>query len=251
MNLVKVLFRRVKILFRRFFLRENRYTAMQKIAYASGTSDHHEHNANEEYFSVLLKKITENRGLWTGRNALDFGCGKGRNVRNLLGLADWARVDGIDISRANVNYCKDTFEIKSSDFYTATGTDLSPIQSNYYDFVLSTIVLQHIPVYAIRRSILTDILRVMKPGAILSFQMGYGEEMIDCAGVKMASYYDDFYNATGTNSDCDVQISDSTSIVHDLIDIGFTNIKFKISPSFSDLKHEYWIYLECYKPVLT
>ena len=52
----------VKVLFRRFFLRENRYTAMQKIAYASGTSDHLEHNANEEYFSVLLKKITENRG---------------------------------------------------------------------------------------------------------------------------------------------------------------------------------------------
>jgi SAM-dependent methyltransferase len=239
-----------RVLIRRLFLRENKYTAMQKIVYASGTSDHLEHNANEEYFSVLLKRITTNKSLWAGKKALDFGCGKGRNVRNLLGLADWLRVDGIDISRANIDHCKDTFEIKYSDFYTATGVDLSPLNSNYYDFVMSTIVLQHIPVYTIRKSILADVLRVMKPGGVFSFQMGFGEEMIDCAGVKMAGYYDNFYNATGTNSDCDVQISDSNAIVNDLIDLGFTNVNFKISPSFSDSKHKYWIYLECFKPTL-
>ena len=37
-----------------------------------------------------------------GRTALDFGCGVGRNVDNLLKLSDWRRVDGCDISQENL-----------------------------------------------------------------------------------------------------------------------------------------------------
>ena len=223
----------------------NKYTKMQKDQYRGGTSNHQEHNSNNDYWNILLNDIKNNDG-WNGKVALDFGCGKGRNVTNMLSLAEWSRVDGVDISEGNIEYCSKEYKEQNSDWYVNSGTDLKDLNKDEYDFVMSTITLQHIPVYDIRQNILKEILRVMKPGAVFSFQMTYGP--VPKAGTKPASYHDNMYEATSTNSGWDVRISDENDVVEDLHQIGFVNVTTNVRQSFSDDQHPKWIYIRCEKP---
>ena len=46
--------------------------------------NHKQHNDDPEYWDILLKDIVDNPSFWEGKRALDFGCGCGRNIENLL-----------------------------------------------------------------------------------------------------------------------------------------------------------------------
>lgn len=216
----------------------NKYTKMQKSFYDPGTSDHLEHDANPDYWDILFERIKDQDN--SKLVALDFGCGKGRNVRNLKKF-NFKRVDGVDISEGNINDCRD--KITDSLFYINNGVNLSQISNETYDFVMSTIVLQHIPVYDIRYQLLSEILRVLKHDGIFSFQMGMAtEEMKDSNFFYHANNYD-----AGTNGHGDVQIKSEIEVVEDLFKIGFCDIETIIKPSFSDNAHKDWIYIHCGK----
>lgn len=224
---------------------DNKYTHMQKNAYRSGTSNHPEHNDNPNYWDILLSDLKD-RGSWVNKVALDFACGKGRNVTNMLSLSDWKRVDGIDISDGNILYCKENYKEQNSNWYVNNGVDVCQLNDNEYDFIMSTIALQHIPVYDIRKSLITDLLRTLKPGGLFSFQMGYGEEI--SKGENRYGYYENFYSAGGTNSQHDVRVQSEMEIINDLSDIGFVNIETFVRDTFSDKGHPQWIYVKAYKP---
>ena len=224
---------------------DNSYTKMQKREYSSGTSNHSEHNSNPNYWDILLSDLKDKK-LWDGKIALDFASGKGRNVTNLLSLCDWERVDGIDISLTNIDFCKRTYETQNSDWYCNNGTDVSDLKDNEYDFIMSTIALQHIPVYDIRKSLITDLLRTLKPNGLFSFQMGYGSEIKD--GENRYGYYENRYNVNGTNAYHDVRVQSESEIIEDLTDIGFVNIETYVRETFSDNGHPHWIYVKAYKP---
>ena len=219
---------------------------MQKSAYAIGTSNHEEHNTNPDYWDILLGDLKDKEN-WNEKNGLDFACGKGRNVTNMLSLCDWNRVDGVDISSANIEFCKATYSNQNSDWYCNSGTNVSDLKDNEYDFIMSTIALQHIPVYDIRKSLITDLLRTLKPGGLFSFQMGYGDGLESSIGQRV-SYFENYYNATGTNSICDVRVQSEDEIISDLMQIGFVNITTEIKNSYSDDGHTHWIYVKAYKP---
>ncbi len=225
--------------------KENVYTQMQKSQYAAGTSNHPEHNKNKDYWDILLGLIKDQEA-WKGKIALDFGCGKGRNVTNLLSLSEWKRVDGVDISVGNINHCKGEFCNQNSKWFVNNGVDLEELSSNEYDFVMSTITLQHIPVYEIRKNILTEILRVLKPGGTFSFQMTFGPAS-EGEYRNPALYYDNIYHAQGTNSAWDVRVSNEEDIIKDLKEIGFEGVETKVCDSFSDGQHPQWIYVKCQK----
>ena len=225
---------------------DNTYTSMQKSQYSSGTTNHAEHNDNPKYWDLLLGDL-KNADRWNNKNALDFACGKGRNVSNMLGLCNWNRVDGIDISSANIDFCKQTYSNQKSNWYLNNGIDVSVLLSDEYDFVMSTIALQHIPVYDIRRNIITDILRVMRSGGLFSFQLGYGKDLSDVNNRPRSSYYDNAYTASGTNSEHDVRVQNPQDVVDDLTNIGFINVSYEIHESFSDSGHPQWIYIKAYK----
>jgi hypothetical protein len=61
-----------------------------------------------------------------------------------------------------------------TNLFVSNGVDLDIIQSDTYDFVMSTIALQHICVHEIRYKIMEDIYRVLKSGGMFTAQMGYG-----------------------------------------------------------------------------
>ena len=223
----------------------NQYTKMQKEQYRRGTSNHQEHNSNDDYWNVLLSDI-KNKNEWDNKVGLDFGCGKGRNVTNLLSMANWNRVDGVDISEGNIKFCNQKYAEQSSDWHLDNGVDLQNLQTDEYDFVMSTITLQHIPVYEIRKNILKEILRVMKPGSVFSFQMTFGPVSKD-AYRNPASYYDNLYHAQATNSAWDVRIDDEEVVTKDLQEIGFINVTTQVRDSYSDDQHPQWIYIRCEK----
>ena len=218
---------------------------MQKSAYIKGTSNHEEHDKNPLYWSVLLKDLNDETSL-KDKIALDFGCGKGRNVTNMFNVCSFKRVDGVDISEANIEYCKLNYTEQNSSWYVNDGVSLDSLPSNEYDFVMSTIVFQHICVYSIRMSLFREIYRVMNKGGIFSFQMGFDKKKTEGTRTTVG-YFDNFWDAPNTNSNCDTRVEDPNDLVKDLESIGFNNISYEIHPSFSDRIHAEWIYVRAEK----
>ena len=230
---------------------DNNYTRMQEAYYQStaeemNLGDHKHHNNNPDYWELLLGMIKSNPEKWKDMKALDFGCGTGRNMENLLKLAQWNRVDGVDISEkilgfadtrlAGLGYKKD----ENYKLFKSTGIDAGSI-TEWYDFIMSTIVFQHIAVHEIRFNILKELSLRMNHKGILSLQMGFG----DTQGA--VGYFDNYYEAKETNSKCDVKIVDFESELRaDLSAVGFKNIKHKITKSFSD-RHSDWIFVTASK----
>ena len=226
--------------------KDNKYTNMQKKQYFAGTTNHEPHNNNKDYWDILLGDL-KNKKSWQGKNGLDFACGRGRNVTNMLSLSDWNRVDGVDISYGNIEHNTKTYLGQNSNWYCNNGVDVSDLKDDEYDFIMSTIALQHIPVYDIRKSLITDLLRVLKPGGLFSFQMGFGEGLDSPIG-RRSAYYDNYYDATGTNSLHDVRIHNESDVIDDLTKIGYINITTQIRESYLDDGHTHWIYVKAYKP---
>jgi ubiquinone/menaquinone biosynthesis C-methylase UbiE len=233
----------------------NKYTQMQRHQYDStadimAIENHRGHDSNPDYYGLLLKDVTDNPEIWKDKVALDFGCGIGRNVDNLLRKASWSSAEGCDISSENIIRAEKFLTQHHSNFklYTTTGITLEPVPSDSYDFVMSTIVLQHIAVHDIRTSLLKDIYRVMKPGALFSFQMAQYQN------INHARYHENAWEASATNGAYDVSVTNPHDLVDDLTSFGFKNITYTIRPEWDannkcylDTPNCKWIYVKAYK----
>lgn len=232
---------------------DNPYTNMQRTSYDTHykkmVANHRQHDKNPEYWDILLYDIKADPAKWQGKNALDFGCGQGRNVSNLLNLAPFAAVDGADISSKNLevaakNILTDAGTIAKTTLYCTSGIALDSVPSDNYDFVMSTIVMQHIAVYDIRFAILSDKYRVLRSGGTLSFQMGFDNDSRNAK--RWASYFENRYTARGTNGMCDVVVENPSHIIDDMRKIGYQDISYKIGTAFDCLHHN-WIYVKATK----
>ena len=227
----------------------NKYTIMQKTYYDNegvtgnmNRQNHMGHNNNPDYWDILVKD-TESPA-FLDKVGLDFACGCGRNVFNLVNR--FKRMDGVDISTELVKTCinnRNNLDINETKamFYACDGVSLSVFSDNTYDFIMSTIALQHICVYSIRLNYFKEFFRIMNSGGLLSFQMGFG-----LGHPSTRDYFEDYYDADSTNSGCDVRVMDPEYIIGDLNKIGFTNITYEISNSYDDA-HRQWIFVKAYK----
>jgi ubiquinone/menaquinone biosynthesis C-methylase UbiE len=197
------------------------------------------HNNWNDYDTFLFKdKITK------GKIALDFGCGPGRNIVKFANR--FAQIDGVDISQTNLDnaniWCQANNITMVPTLFHNNGQDLSCITTdNYYDFVFSTITLQHICVYNIRFQLFTDFYRLLKSDGSICIQMGFGKR------IGSVDYYDNFYDANGTNGACDTRIENVNQIKNDLYKIGFVDFEFDIRPVGPGDAHESWIFFRCNK----
>jgi ubiquinone/menaquinone biosynthesis C-methylase UbiE len=232
---------------------KNKYTKMQQDQYDNDaipwTTENRnpvvgmfdEHNSWPDYDTFLFK------GTGTqGKIALDFGCGPGRNIVKFAN--QFSRIDGTDISDLNlINADKWVGKNKipfASKLYKTNGVDLSLIDSDVYDIVFSTICLQHICVHDIRFSLMKEFFRVLKPGGKLCLQMGYGKGHHP----RTVGYYDNFYDAPGTNSFYDTRVDSHSELESDLTKIGFQNFDFDLRPPGPGDSHANWIFFRADKP---
>ena len=228
---------------------DNKYTQMQLNQYNSLASSWSEqdkdwvvgsfdgHNNWPDYEN-LFKRL-ENQSELIG---LDFACGPGRNIVKYNDR--FKRLDGVDISPVNIEKAKGYTDNNNvnCNLYVNNGVELDIIEPNTYDFVMSTIALQHICVYDIRYSIFKDIFKVLKPNGLFTAQMGYGSPSPMTVG-----YYENYYDAEGSNRTCDVCIESTEQLENDLIDIGFTDFQYTIGPVGPGDIHPNWIYFSCIK----
>jgi SAM-dependent methyltransferase len=204
--------------------------------------NHRGHNANPDYWNILVMDTGDQS--YKDKVGLDFGCGCGRNVQNLV--SRFKRMDGVDISpelveQARNNILKSGAPQDSFQLYACDGVSLNGLKNDEYDFIMSTIVLQHISVYQIRYNYMKEFYRTMKPGGLLSFQMGYGPRR------GSTPYYENNYSSTTTNGENDVRVDDPTQITGDLKAIGFVDIEYQIRDAFDD-SHQNWIFVKARKP---
>jgi ubiquinone/menaquinone biosynthesis C-methylase UbiE len=224
-----------------------------------GTNDYNMHNRNSDYWDILLKPAKNPEY----KIALDFGTGLGRNVRNLIGLGNFDEIYATDLSEKNISKCQSSFP-SNCHFILSDGRKTPYFENNKFDFIISTLVFQHIPVREIRNMWFKEIYRVLKPGGTFTFQMGFGDTMGERAYphhlfcllrtgtltrpslLECASYFENITNAIGSSGEFDVKLTKANPLVDDLTRFGF-KVDYQIKKSFDDYIHLKWIYVTCTK----
>ncbi len=138
----------------------------------------------EDYYQKGVKEVFDrvisflkNKGLnnedFKRMKILEIGCGTGRLS---IALAKYFRlVEGVDISKTMIEIAKkDHPNVTNLKFYINNGLDLSQFPDNFYNFVFSFLVFQHLPKKSIAINYLKEIYRVLKPGSYMKIQIrGY------------------------------------------------------------------------------
>ena len=192
-------------------------------------------NRWKDYDDYLMKGVGKS---YKNKLALDFGCGPGRNSIKYHDL--FRRIDGVDISEELIKKAKENFKfhkVSLPKLFVNNGYDLSGIEDNTYDFVMSTIAMQHICVYSTRFNLLKEFYRILKKGGKISIQMGYGKDSPQSVG-----YYEDYYNSIRTNRGCDTRIESPAQVRKDLVKIGFKDFEYDIRPTGPGDIHPNWIF---------
>lgn len=129
----------------------------------------------DEFFATGRQAVDElltalrSRDLASGHvdRALDFGCGAGRLTQGLAVHA--SRVDGVDIAASMVELANKHNQHRASvHYHVNTAPNLELFDDDSFDFILSIIVLQHIP-NSLKRQYLREFVRVLKPGGTAAF----------------------------------------------------------------------------------
>ncbi len=186
--------------------------------------------------------------------ALDFGCGPGRMIKRMQKL--FKRVDGADISQRLLDLAKE--KCPEAKLYQTNGYNVGGAADNTYDFVYSTISMQHIASNSVRMKILADMKRILKSNGCVCLQMGFNHNY---NSPQHAHWREDRFDARGTNSACDVVINDHTidQVEEDFNLIGykdfswwlcsvydkFDNLNGQVHPT--DYWPTHWIFLNAWK----
>lgn len=200
---------------------------------------YYQHNSFSDYDEFLFKGIQTNNMI-----ALEYGCGPGRNMIKFHDR--FTQIDGVDISEVNKEKAAinlEAHEIPFPNYYITSGDNIPTGDSNY-DLVFSVICLQHICVHEIRYSIMKEVHRVLKYGGYFCAQMGYGGKTNNDA---VAEYYENNYNATGTNGFHDISITNEQNLIDDLTQIGFKNYSSDLRPVGPGDNHRNWLWFRVQK----
>ena len=180
--------------------------------------NHQEHNLDMYYWKVLLSPLINAPDFWRGKSALDFGCGCGRNIVNMLDLVNFQTVDGCDISKSNAIYAsayanhiyRDRKYEGRCKTWETSGWDLGTNAANSYDFIMSHVVFQHIGNWRVRANILSCMFDALKPGGIVSLHF---MDLPDSVG-----YY---INSPNGRDNC--RVENPEFLIADLERCGFIN----------------------------
>src|SRR5215831_10219576 len=104
------------------------------------------------------------------RRALEIGCGPGRLMRPMSW--NFGEIHGVDVSDEMISLAEAKLKNVPKAFVRATsGTDLACYEDEFFDFVYSYAVFQHIPSRDVVFSYLAEARRALKTGGIVHCQV--------------------------------------------------------------------------------
>ena len=127
------------------------------------------------------------RGNW---RALEIGCGPGRLMRPLA--RHFVEIHGVDVSDEMIALAKEKLRDTPNAFpHVGDGSTLPQFEDNFFDFIYSYAVFQHIPSREVVNQYLKEIARVLKPGGLVRLQfngLSRGADAYDTwAGARFSS----------------------------------------------------------------
>jgi len=131
----------------------------------------------DEFFRTgeELVRVTLERGAAHGlphrhERALDFGCAVGRLTRALA--SRFVQCRGVDISEEMIRRARElNADLPNCSYEVNNESDLRMFPSGRFDFILSVLVLQHLPDKRSIFAFIAEFLRVLAPGGLLVFQL--------------------------------------------------------------------------------
>ena len=135
---------------------------------------------DDEFFqsgerTVAEEILTDMTNICQGKDpqamrVLEIGCGAGRVTRALAGL--FGEVHAVDISAEMVAQATAALaRFPQAHVYQNSGSDLEVIPASDFDFAFSTIVFQHIPSREVIEKYVSEVSRLLRPGALFKFQV--------------------------------------------------------------------------------
>jgi ubiquinone/menaquinone biosynthesis C-methylase UbiE len=113
---------------------------------------------------------TELKRVHGAKRALEIGCGPGRLMRPMA--RHFEEIHGVDVADEMVLRAqRNLAATPNAHAHHATGSDLSSFTDNYFDFVYSYAVFQHIPSGDVVFGYLREVARVLKPGGVAHLQL--------------------------------------------------------------------------------
>jgi len=101
--------------------------------------------------------------------ALDFGCGVGRLSRPLA--ERFRECVALDISEGMVKLARELNEDRPNcRFLVNAAPDLGQLETDSFDLVYSSLVLQHMPSVEVVEAYVSEFLRILRPGGLAVFQ---------------------------------------------------------------------------------
>jgi len=113
-----------------------------------------------------------------GLRALEIGCGPGRLMGPLS--RHFVEIHGVDVSTEMVALARTNLDgIGHAHVHASNGTDLSLFEDDYFDFVYSYAVFQHIPSPDVIANYLKEARRVLKAGGTARVHFNGSQKTID------------------------------------------------------------------------
>lgn len=110
-------------------------------------------NSRKLYDFERIYKYVRDKYKNKNANVLDYGCGSGYGV--LLLSEYFKSVFGIDVSEEAIEYCKNKYKFNKSNInYSTFDPSSQPYPDNYFDYIISFQVFEHIPLELIDNYIL-------------------------------------------------------------------------------------------------
>jgi SAM-dependent methyltransferase len=101
--------------------------------------------------------------------ALDFGCGVGRLSRPLA--ERFRECVALDISEGMVELARELNEDRPNcRFLVNAAPDLGQLETDSFDLVYSSLVIQHMPSVEVVEAYVSEFLRILRPGGLAVFQ---------------------------------------------------------------------------------
>lgn len=126
------------------------------------------------------------------RQAVDFGCGAGRLTQGLA--PHFSHVTGVDIAASMIQLAEQHNAHGDRVGYRLNeAADLSLLPTASVDFLLSIIVLQHIP-NELKRGYLREFVRVLRPGGTAAFTVpSHGDWTLEGAVRRLPNSWQNVY----------------------------------------------------------